>query len=369
MFIRRLTYKTLKYVSKSRHLRVIAWALLISAMLFLVGSFGVNSPTKTPTVSARADLLTAFPIKSAGCDKTSPVEPGATINQTIVSGGITRSYLLHIPTGYHNSAGQPLILNFHGHGGTARQQEYYSGFSTLANIYDVVVAYPQGAIGPDNHTGWDTGPRQNPNTNDVLFVSDLLNHLQATLCINPHRIYASGFSNGGGMTNVLACKLAGRIAAFASVSGAYPTVPGGCSPARPVPFIELHGTNDRIVPYNGALYKGYPPVALWLRQWAQRDGCASNPVIFFDQTNVIGEKWTGCRDNVTIEHYVIGGMGHYWPRHIVIRTQGKSTTSLNATTMIWSFFENYSLPTSSYIASGTTTRTTRIPTAETDPTQ
>jgi polyhydroxybutyrate depolymerase len=83
-------------------------------------------------------------------------------------------------------------------------------------------------------------------------------------------------------------------------------------------------------------------VALWLRQWAQRDGCTSGPVIFFKQANVIGEKWMGCRDHVTIIHYLIGGMDHMWPRHIVMRSQAHATT-LNATTLIWTFFQNYSL--------------------------
>jgi polyhydroxybutyrate depolymerase len=66
--------------------------------------------------------------------------------------------------------------------------------------------------------------------NDILFVSDLLTHLQGMLCIDPYHIYAPGFSNGGGMTNLLACRLAERIAAFAPVSGSYPPVPGGCHP-------------------------------------------------------------------------------------------------------------------------------------------
>jgi polyhydroxybutyrate depolymerase len=262
------------------------------------------------------------------------------------SGGIDRSYLLHIPRGYKDTIEQPLVLNFHGHGSNALQQQYYTGFSHLADAYDFIVAYPQGAIGLDHRTGWDTGSRRNPHTNDVLFVSNLLTHLQESWCINPDRIYATGFSNGGGMTYVLACKMADRFAAFASVSGSYPPVPGGCNPARPVPYMELHGTGDKVVPYNGSPAKGYPPVTQWLQQWAQRDGCNSQPVIFFHQANVTGEKWVGCRDNVTIIHYTIGGMGHMWPRHLIIRTHN-SAIAFDATSLIWSFFQSYRLPTGS----------------------
>lgn len=254
-----------------------------------------------------------------------------------------RSYLLHIPRGYRDTTAQALILNFHGHGSSAATQAYVTGFSAIADSYDVIVAYLQGVVGPDHHTGWDTGTARNPRTNDVLYVSDLLRHLQATWCINADRIYAIGFSNGGGMVNLLACKLAGRIAAFGSVSGAYPAVPGGCHPARPVPFIELHGTGDGVVPYGGSVFKGYPPVTYWLQQWVQRDGCASGPTVFFNQAGVIGEKWTGCRDHVSIVHYMIGGMGHVWPRHIIIRFRDQSTT-LDASTLIWAFIRGYALP-------------------------
>ena len=137
-----------------------------------------------------------------------------------------------------------------------------------------------------------------------------------------------------------------------SLPGASPLLPPFLAPIRRcradvIPrvllFIELHGTGDSVVPYGGSLLKGYPPVAFWLGQWAQRDGCATNPVIFFNEGNVIGEKWTGCRDHVEIVHYQIGGMGHRWPHHIIIRYQDR-VTSLSPTNLIWAFFQDNSLP-------------------------
>lgn len=327
-----------------RRITITVCVLCACSLLLVVLNVSLLIPRVIPSASAKEEnRLTTLPVKSIGCGKPSPVASGRSVTQFLSSGGTDRSYLLHIPTGYKDTVEQPLVLNFHGHGSTALQQQYRTGFSHLADAYDVIVAYPQGASGPDHHTGWDTGPHRNPHTNDVLFVSNLLTHLQESWCINPQRIYATGFSNGGGMTYVLACKLADRFAAFASVSGSYPAVPGGCNPARPVPFMELHGTADKTVPYNGSPAKGYPAVTQWLQQWAQHDGCNSNPVIFFKQANVTGEKWVGCRDNVTIIHYTIGGMGHMWPRHLIIRTRTGAAT-LDATNLIWSFFQSYPLP-------------------------
>ena len=334
---------------RKRHLFAIASGCLgICTLLLFAAHVTFFAPATISVAAAKEEQnITALPLKSAGCGKPSPIAPGTSATQMLFSGGMLRFYLLHIPRGYQSTVGQPLVLNFHGHSSNALQQRSRTGFSALADRHDVIVAYPQGVVGPDLHTGWDTGPRRNPSTNDVLFVSALLQHLQANWCVNPHRIYATGFSNGGGMTNVLACKMAGSFAAFAAVSGAFPAVPGGCHPARPVPFMELHGTADTTVPYTGSLAKGYPPIALWLRQWAQRDDCTSGPTIFYKQANVIGEKWSGCRDDVTIIHYIIGGMGHMWPRHMVMRTPAHTTTP-DATALIWTFFQDYSLPPLSY---------------------
>ncbi len=219
--------------------------------------------------------------------------------------------------------------------------------SLLADQQGFIAVYPQGVVGPDGRTGWATGLRGRPRVNDVLFVSDLLNHLQSILCIDPLRIYATGFSNGAGMTNVLACTLAGRLAAFALVSGSYPPYPGGCHPVRPVPLLEFHGTSDPTVPYNGSMSKQLPPILAWLQGWATRDGCTMGPTVFYKQVNVTGLEWTDCQGNATVVHYRIQGEGHRWPS-ITFKEPGGTTgtivKALSASALIWSFFQQHPLP-------------------------
>src|SRR5258708_12793868 len=135
----------------------------ICVLLWLVVSFSVFTPSTVSLASAReGDALIASPIQSAGCGKSSPIALGSSSNETIFSGGITRSYLLHIPRGYHDTVGQPLVLNFHGHGSSALQQQYRTGLSILANTSDVLAVYPQLAPGPDRLTACDTCPSRNP---------------------------------------------------------------------------------------------------------------------------------------------------------------------------------------------------------------
>jgi polyhydroxybutyrate depolymerase len=267
----------------------------------------------------------------------------------VVVGPLTRIYRLHIPRDYRPDHRYPLVLNFHGHGSSAQRQEIYTGFSWLADQRGFVVVYPQGAIGPDDRTGWNSGGPNEPLVNDIAFVSTLLNTLQSTLCIDPSRIYATGFSNGGGMTSVLACTMANRIAAFAPVSGSYYPLADGCHPSRPVPVLEIHGTGDSVVPYDGRAAQAEESALAWVTAWAARDGCQPAPQKHTIASAVIEFTWSGCRDGVSVIHYQLAGGWHVWPgvtspTLLTRRRLPISDNELPATSLIWQFFVAHPLP-------------------------
>ena len=322
------------------------WGMVVALCALLAASCSSSPALPSGTPLPEATIVTT-PISSAGCGKPVSTPPGMSVYETIFSGGLTRTYLLHVPSGYRASSSAAVVLDFHGHGSNATQQEHRSGMSLLADQQGFIAVYPQGVFGPDGWTGWATGPRNRPQVNDVLFVSDLLNHLQGILCIDPRRIYATGFSNGGAMTNVLACTLAGRLAAFAPVSGSYPAYPGGCHPVRPVPILEFHGMADRIVPYNGSMSRQLPPILAWLQGWATRDGCTMGPTVFYKQANVTGLEWTNCQGNAIVIEYRISGEGHVWPHVSFNKPGGTAVSSLSASALIWSFFQQHPLPATS----------------------
>jgi polyhydroxybutyrate depolymerase len=287
--------------------------------------------------------IVSSPVTSKGCDLPAPIPPGTSAVQTLNSNGLTRSYLLYIPPHYDPDSSYALVLNFHGHGSTDFKQARLTGFTQLAYQQNFIVVYPQGVVGPDGKTGWDAGLHFDPRVNDVLFVSNLLSHLQATLCINPYRIFATGFSNGGGMTYELACKLSGRIAAFAPVSGSYAPPVDGCNPTRPVPIMEFHGTADRTVPYYGNIVRNEPPIDLWLQDWATRDGCTKGPITFYNKHDIIGQQWLDCRGDVTVIGYRIQGEGHIWPHSKFYIHVGNRLYPSTASAIIWSFFKAHPL--------------------------
>jgi polyhydroxybutyrate depolymerase len=315
------------------------WCIAVILFVILSGCTRRSSVPVTPSDTASA------PVAAAGCGKAAPTAPGTTIEATITSDGMQRTYRLHIPKGYDSNHPTPLVLDIHGHDETALQEERYTLYSVLADQQHFLVVYPQGVIGPDGQPGWATYGKNSPTVNDLQFFSDLLTALQQQLCVDTHRIYATGISNGGAMTNLLTCRMADRIAAFAPVAAAIYPIPGGCHPSRPVAYLEFHGTSDPLVAYNGNTLLQFQPVMQTMQDWAARDGCASGPTTFFQQADVTGLQWTNCQGGVIVEHYRIDGGGHTWPGSpIPVPILGKTTHTISATMLGWQFFQRYTLP-------------------------
>ena len=279
------------------------------------------------------------PIPTVGCFRRPPATPGVSEEHTIVSGGLNRSYILHLPTDYRPGRRLPVVMAFHGRKGSGTQIEGFTGISALPAI----AVYPQGLPGAEDKTAWQGAPYAS-SADDVLFVSDLLTELQRTLCVDPARIYVTGKSNGGGFAGVLACRLSRRIAATAPAAGAfYAGGEAGCDPRRAVPVLDFHGTADSIVNYEGEPDNGLPALSDWLSAWAERDGCDNEPETIFAKDDVTAFEWTGCRGNATVVHYRITGGGHTWPGELADSGPGHVTQTISATEVMWRFFLDHPL--------------------------
>ncbi|KAF7180047.1 hypothetical protein CNMCM7691_009213 [Aspergillus felis] len=191
---------------------------------------------------------------NSGCGKPLPEHflPGGSYKAHINTTNGLRDYIIHIPCSYDENRAIPLIFSFHARDKNAEYQEQLSQFSNVAWNPDAIAVYPQGL---DNQ--WQGDPDSH-GVDDVGFTMTMLDHFEERYCIDSSRVYATGKSNGGGFTNLLACDATAstRIAAFAPVSGAFyqdvppadcnpGTVPIECNPGRDViPIIEFHGSAD-----------------------------------------------------------------------------------------------------------------------------
>src|SRR3954451_19047981 len=167
--------------------------------------------------------------------------------QTLVAGGVARSYLLFVPSGYAVGRPLPVVLVFHGGGSQARAMTTHTQFTRVAERERFAVVYPEGLDGR-----WNDGRRYGASHDDVAFVRALLDTLSRRVTLDTARVYATGISNGAMFAIRLACDLPGVFAAIAPVAGAVPAaLAERCAAAAPVAVAAFQGTADPLLPYAG----------------------------------------------------------------------------------------------------------------------
>jgi polyhydroxybutyrate depolymerase len=311
----------------------------VAAAALLTAALAITLPQTAS--AAQNSAVRDYPVFSMGCFATTPLPLGQTVTAHLTSGGLDRSYLIHLPAGYQPHNLTSLVMAFHGRKGDGKDIEAFSGIDAL----NAIAVYPVGAPGEDGQTAWQSAPYAAPGVDDVRFVSDLLDHLQSTLCVDPNRIYATGKSNGGGFTALLACQLPDRIAAFATVAGAfYPGTTQGCATSPPVPLVDFHGTADPIIDYNGGTSHDTPIPAMadWVQGWADHNRCTTETTTSIG-SDVTELAWSGCAGNAPIDHYRVAGAGHTWPGELVDSGPGSATHTISATQVMWQFFTAHTL--------------------------
>ncbi|WP_026422096.1 alpha/beta hydrolase family esterase [Actinokineospora inagensis] len=311
-----------------------------SRRLALAITLAAATAVAVPQVADANIIAHDYPVPSTGCSATtSPVPPGQTYNLALSTNGGYRDYIIHMPSTYVPGHKKPLVLTYHGRKGDGYDIETYSQFDTL----DAIAVYPVGLPGEDGERAWQSAPYAAAGVDDVLFTMDLLDDLQAHMCVDPARIYAVGKSNGGGFVALLACRLPARIAAFGIVAGAfYPDTGGGCGPTAPaVPLIDFHGTQDSIIHYDGDTNnhgQALPAIMDWAQTWANRSGCATTPTETSIYSQVVSVTWNSCQPHKEVQHYRILDGGHTWPKTPATNSgPGHVNTQISATTTIWSF--------------------------------
>jgi polyhydroxybutyrate depolymerase len=204
-----------------------------------------------------------------------------------------------------------LVVVFHGLHESINEMVGQTGLDDVAARGKFVVAYPNALRGqrwPLNHQGGD---------GDVQHVSGLIDQLVARLCLDPHRVYATGFSNGAGFAARAGCELADRIAAIAPVSGSYKSLDRCPSSTRPMPTFEIHGSDPWL-----------PTVPAFMAATARRNHCSAPP-----RTERIGRSarltvWPGCG----LRRVRVDGISHQWPN---------SSTGFAGSDAIWRFLHVY----------------------------
>lgn len=206
--------------------------------------------------STGADMQTGSPSTTVGNPTADTGDPGSAgcgqdptgIAQTLQVGAQARTFELYLPPGYDPDRAYPLVFGFHGGGGTGAGSQGYWGLDQAVGS-DAIVVYPDGL---PEFEGGDTVWLLDPAGEGFVFFDDLLAHLEANLCVDRSRVFATGWSMGGFMTNSLGCYRSDVLTAIASVSGG---VAGPKPPEPPypecvaeIPAMVIHGASDSVIP-------------------------------------------------------------------------------------------------------------------------
>ncbi|MDA8730976.1 T9SS type A sorting domain-containing protein [Flavobacteriaceae bacterium] len=270
-----------------------------------------------------------------------------TINASITHDGIQRNYILYIPEIYDGNTAVPLILNFHGFGSNAAQQMFYGDFRDIADTEGFLLVHPEGTTFIGNQF-WNVGfPGISSTIDDVGFTEALIDELATLYAIDLDRVYATGMSNGGFMSFLLACQLSEKIAAVASVTGSMTQDTfDDCNAQRPTPVLQIHGTEDDVVLYNGNNLS--LPIPDVISYWVDYNNCETTPTTTTfpdidpsDGSTIEHSVYEDGDNGITTEHMKVIGGGHTWPGSVI--NTGGTNQDIDASMEIWLFFSRFDI--------------------------
>jgi len=256
--------------------------------------------------------------------------------------GLEREYILYKPKNFSENG--PLVMMLHGYSSNNNNLLSYSKMNAIADQNGFMICYPQGAITYlTNQSHWNAN-LQMSDVNDIDFLSDLVIEIQKQFKVSKENVFVAGMSNGGFMSYTLGCERSDIFKAVASVTG---TMSGydweNCSPEYKIPVMQISGTIDRTVPWDGTMntafgWGGAPHILDVMEFWSDLNACTKDELIKIpdidksDNSTVSLTKKKGGSYNNEVWFYKIEGGGHDWPG-------AWGNKDIDASEEIWKFFD------------------------------
>jgi polyhydroxybutyrate depolymerase len=280
--------------------------------------------------------------------------------RTVTVDDMKRGYLIHVPPKYDAKKPMPLVLALHGAAMDGKLMEIFTGLSGTADENNFIVVYPSGT-GPGGFLlTWNAGLfpgelNKGNKTDDVKYLSKVLDDAESVLNVDRKRIYVTGLSNGAMMSYRLASEMSERIAAIAPVAGTMALEK--YEPKRAISVLHIHGTKDTLVPYNGPNKKNDVVKVLQFRSvddtiaaCIKANGCSDRPEVSeiepkVDKIKVTRKAYNNGKDGSEVVLYVMEDAGHVWPAALlgVPAFLGPTTRNISANEVIWDFFKKHAL--------------------------
>jgi polyhydroxybutyrate depolymerase len=305
---------------RGRRRRLLAVAAIAGAVVVLLAITVAlvwssrSSPGDAPS-SAHASAAAGTSSAPAGSATAGPFDREVTLQVD----GRERSMLVHAPS---QSGPLPLVLVFHGAGDTAKGTASATDFERAGDERGFVVAFLQGYQNTWNEGAGHT-PAEVAGIDDVAFARAAVGRVERMLSIDREHVAAVGFSNGALMVDLLGCRMADVIRLVVPVAGPLPvSVAKSCAPSAPISVLEVHGTADGSIPYDGGSFAGIGGGTTVLSapdavaRWASLDGCSGRATSAPSSSGVRMTSYSGCPAGVSVQLRTLVGAGHGWPDDI-----------------------------------------------------
>jgi len=250
--------------------------LSAQAAVLLVLAGCDRTPSSNSTTKARSAGETASVVA---------VPPTAKASESTASAGalVVPASQIHQPSGLSPGERRPLLIFLHGLGASGKVAFDGLHLAAFGARERVFVLAPDGSVDRQRRQFWNAGAAccnfDRQEIDDVARLTQLIDTWRARPDVDSTRIYVMGHSNGGFMTQRLACALSDRISAAASLAGAAPPAEQACLPAKSLALLQVHGDADEIVRYAGGRVFDSPELARFpsarqgFRDWAKRLAC------------------------------------------------------------------------------------------------
>jgi polyhydroxybutyrate depolymerase len=264
------------------------WKSLTGLIALVVACSGTSTGNPSTTASGSSSGETS---SSSSGDTTSGGSTSSGSSSSSSSGAIDdaaidralagRPYKSFTPAGYDASKPAPLVILLHGYSGNGAFINSYLKFSEATSKRGIFAAYSDGTVDSRGNKFWNATDSccnffSSP-VDDVGYIGAIISDMQRKFAIDPKRIFIAGHSNGGFMSHRMACEIAPRLAGIVSLAGAVYTDASKCSASSPVAVLQIHGTADATVKYEGGVFAAgipaYPSAKQTVKTWAGKNGC------------------------------------------------------------------------------------------------
>lgn len=236
--------------------------------------------------------------------------------------GVERTFRVHVPPSYNGTTPMPLVILLHGHGQTGEEIARHTKMTELADKEGFIAIYPDARTwaGKEQWRAWDTDNGLIPpgsGADDVGFLRKIIESAEKDYAVDAKRIFLTGLSNGGMLAFRAAGELSDKVAAIAVVSGA---MSGREPPPKfPISVLNIHGTSDGIVPYNGLknvpaslTAVGLPkfkPMEYATEFWKEQNKITT-PAIVLKNGDVTQRRFINCDTGAEVSEYTIHNGQH-----------------------------------------------------------